>query len=119
MLRYAFLVFHEVALRSMAADDTKPLPAVLLIHLPHHVFDKLKCLLIRLSIKRCAFWDKEQAEELIRVPFAFVLFPSRKVVNSRVEEDALSSISQFSESDFYRAVCRCRFLLFRFHIVFH
>ena len=34
------------------------------------------------------------------MPFTFVFFPSRKVVNSRVEEDALSSISQFSESDF-------------------
>ena len=45
------------------------------------------------------------------MPFTFVFFPSRKVVNSRVEEDALSSVAQFSESDFSRAVCRCRFLL--------
>ena len=93
-------IIHEVAFRGTTADDAKPLPTVLLSHLPHHVFDKLKCLHIRLCIKWCAFWNKEQAEELIRVPFTFVFFPSRKVVNSRVEEDALSSISQFSESDF-------------------
>ena len=104
-------IIHEVAFRDTTADDAKPLPTVLLSHLPHHVFDKLKCLHIRLCIKWCAFWNKEQAEELIRVPFTFVFFPSRKVVNSRVEEDALSSVAQFSESDFSRAVCRCRFLL--------
>ncbi|MCI7451675.1 MAG: hypothetical protein MSB11_01600 [Prevotella sp.] len=49
----------------MEKFDTKPLTAVLLSHLPHHVFDKLKCLLIRLRITWCAFWDKEQAEEFI------------------------------------------------------
>ena len=58
-------IIHEVAFRGTTADDAKPLPTVLLSHLPHHVFDKLKCLHIRLCIKWCAFWNKEQAEELI------------------------------------------------------
>ena len=33
-------IIHEVTLRGTTADNAKPLPTVLLCHLPHHVFDK-------------------------------------------------------------------------------